>query len=241
MRGRFAVTVGLVALVVAGGCATAAAIASSAHREAPSRTVTGHLEFVFRSAVVRTFNAAGRLVAYRDVPAGHGHFRLVLKPGRYKLTVKFQYDSGFSYGCPTSRTMGVRANRTTDAGGWSQVCSSYSGRTAYGLAVPAGDVGPRARTAASCQRRFRDVSEPVYDRLVRVFERRHLTCSRATAIANHVATLYERGLPIADYPPSPGPPVGLGRGDPFRMATGLGEFTCHMTDGGHEKLPVGGH
>jgi hypothetical protein len=102
------------------------------------------------------------------------------------------------------------------------------------LPLSAADAGPRAHAAALCQRRFRDVAEPVYDRVVRVFERRHLTCSRAAAISTHVATLYEHGLPIADYPPSSGVPVGRGRGEPFRVATALGEFSCHITARGSD-------
>jgi hypothetical protein len=102
------------------------------------------------------------------------------------------------------------------------------------LLAPAAGAGPRAHAAALCQRRFRDPAEPVYDRLVKVLKRRHLTCSRAAAISSHVATLAEHGLPIADYPASPGPPVGRGRGEPFRVATALGEFTCHITATGSD-------
>jgi hypothetical protein len=59
---------------------------------------------------VSVFNATGRLVANRDVRPGHGYFRFVLKPGRYK--VKLAYNRTVPDYCPQKRAVRVRAKRT---------------------------------------------------------------------------------------------------------------------------------
>lgn len=99
------------------------------------------------------------------------------------------------------------------------------------VAAGAADAGASA-SAASCRRTYPDLS-PYYRRLVIVRERRGLTCSQAASIGSDVATLYERGLPVADYPP---PPAGVpgGKSQPFGVATALGKFTCHMTARGSD-------
>jgi hypothetical protein len=91
-----------------------------------------------------------------------------------------------------------------------------------------------AGASASCHRRYRDLALPVYDRLVVVYQRQHLTCSQAARVGNAVADAYERGLPVADYPP---PPTGVpgGRGHTFHVRTRpFGVFTCRMTGRGSD-------
>ena len=93
--------------------------------------------------------------------------------------------------------------------------------------------GGACASAASCRRAYPDWALPVYRRLVIVYQRRGLTCSQAASIGSKVATRYERGLPVADYPP---PPAGVtgGEGHPFKVSTGLGRFTCRMTSRGSD-------
>ena len=90
----------------------------------------------------------------------------------------------------------------------------------------------RRAGAASCRRSYPDLLR-VYRRLVIVYERRGLTCSQAASIGSAVATRYERGLPLANYPPLPnGVPGGQGR--PFNVGTRLGKFNCRMTSRGSD-------
>ena len=94
-------------------------------------------------------------------------------------------------------------------------------------------VGPAA-ARASCKQRYRDLALPVYDRLVTVYERRHLTCSQAARVGNAVADAYERGLPTIDYPP---PPTGVpgGQSHTFQIHTQrYGTYTCRMTARGSD-------
>jgi hypothetical protein len=91
-----------------------------------------------------------------------------------------------------------------------------------------------ASASAQCQRRYQDLQQPIYDRFVQVNGYRHLTCSQAARITNAVADAYERGLPIADYPP---PPNGIpgGGGQTFQVRTySYGTYTCRMTGRGSD-------
>jgi hypothetical protein len=94
--------------------------------------------------------------------------------------------------------------------------------------------GP-AVASTRCERRYRDLAVPVYDRLVIVYERRHLTCSQAARVGSAVADAYERGLPLADYPPPVAPGFPGGESRPFRVHTRpFGSFTCRMTARGSD-------
>jgi hypothetical protein len=100
---------------------------------------------------------------------------------------------------------------------------------AFVVSLSAGSVAASVR----CQGRYRDFALPVYDRLVTVNARQHLTCSQASRVGNAVATVYERGLPVADYPPLPrGVPDG--QSHPFSVRTRYGVFTCVMTARGSD-------
>jgi hypothetical protein len=91
-----------------------------------------------------------------------------------------------------------------------------------------------ARANAHCQRRYRDLALPVYDRLVMVSHWRNFTCSRASRVANAVADAYERGLPLVDYPPPPNGVPG-GGGQTFQIRTfSYGTYTCRMTARGSD-------
>jgi hypothetical protein len=123
MRERFAIAVGLIAL--AAGCGAASAIASPAHPDPRTGTVTGRVVFDGRqdTGVVKVSSANGRLVAHHDVRWGHGQFQFVLMPGRYEITLRF---NGDLYGCPQKRAVRVRANRTVRAGSWAEACPGGS-------------------------------------------------------------------------------------------------------------------
>jgi len=60
-----------------------------------------------------------------------------------------------------------------------------------------------------------------------------MTCSHAARLGSALATTYERGLPLGDYPP---PPRGVpgGKSHPFDVSTSLGTFTCRMTARGSD-------
>jgi hypothetical protein len=92
-----------------------------------------------------------------------------------------------------------------------------------------------AGASVRCQRRYRDLGVPVYDRLVIVYARRHLTCSHAARVGSAVADAYERGLPLADYPPPVAPGFPGGNSRPFRVHTRrYGTYTCRMTARGSD-------
>jgi hypothetical protein len=93
-------------------------------------------------------------------------------------------------------------------------------------------IGTAAATAR-CQGRYRNAVLPVYDVLVVVYARQHLTCSQATRVGNAVATAYQRYLPTPDYPPLPSGVPG-GQGQPFPAHTRFGTFTCVMTARGSD-------
>lgn len=76
-----------------------------------------------------------------------------------------------------------------------------------------------ASASARCERRYRDLALPEYDRLVTVYHYQHLSCGSAARIGSAVADRYERGLPLADYPPAPpGLVSGQGRTSPCTLA-----------------------
>jgi hypothetical protein len=107
------------------------------------------------------------------------------------------------------------------------------------LSAVALSVGP-ADASAQCQRRYHNLVQPVYDRLVIVFERRHLTCSQAARVGNAVGNAYQRGLPLADYPPPPNGVPG-GEGHAFQVRTRYGAFTCRMTARGSDFVTARCH
>jgi hypothetical protein len=84
----------------------------------------------------------------------------------------------------------------------------------------------------ACQHKYPDL-DPAYLRLVLVYRFQGLTCLQAAAVGSAVATRYEQGLPVANYP---APPTGVpgGKGRPFDVATGLGDFNCRMTARGSD-------
>lgn len=91
-----------------------------------------------------------------------------------------------------------------------------------------------ADASSRCQRRYQDLALPEYDRLVVVYARRHLTCTQAARVGSAVADAYERGLPVADYPPPPRGVVG-GRGRTFTIRTRrYGSYRCTMTSRGSD-------
>ena len=117
------VIVGAIMLALAGGCGASSARSPSAHPDHVTGTVTGIIKFVGgpfpghmppQAGDVMMFNAAGRLVAHEQVRKGH-HFRFVLKPGRYQLTLKGSMKAGPKVlgTCPRKKTLHVRAHRTT--------------------------------------------------------------------------------------------------------------------------------
>lgn len=98
-----------VALALAAGF-----MAMSAMARSDSGTLAGEALLEQRGrAVVEVFNAAGWLVARDGVSYPRGHFRFVLKPGRYKVKLKPLHGRWhiFRY-CPHERTARVHANRT---------------------------------------------------------------------------------------------------------------------------------
>ncbi len=91
-----------------------------------------------------------------------------------------------------------------------------------------------AAATTRCQRTYRDLSLPVYKRLVQVYERRNLGCSQAARIGSAVADAYERGLPVADFPPPPSGVAG-GQGQAFQIHTrSYGTYVCLMTARGSD-------
>ena len=69
-----------------------------------------------------------------------------------------------------------------------------------------------AAASAKCVRRYRDLAQPIFDRRITVHHYHHLSCTAASRVGSAVADAYERGLPLADYPPPPsGVPGGQGR------------------------------
>jgi hypothetical protein len=97
-------------------------------------------------------------------------------------------------------------------------------------AISSGSAG----ASAHCQRTSRDLLAREYKRLVVVYQRRNLTCWQATGVSNAVDDAYERGLPVADYPPLPGGVPG-GQGQPFRIhPVRYGTYTCSMTERGSD-------
>lgn len=102
------IVAGAVAVLPATGCVAAAAMSRS-----DSGTLAGQAVFAERGArgVVAIFNSAGRSVGRRDVRYPRGHFRFVLKPGRYK--VKLELPKRWNSYCPHETTARVHANRAT--------------------------------------------------------------------------------------------------------------------------------
>lgn len=97
-----------------------------------------------------------------------------------------------------------------------------------------GALGSRAGAASRCERRYRDLALPVYDRVVTAFHYHHLSCGSAARIGSAVADAYERGLPPADYPPPPNGVPG-GQGHTFKVPTRkYGTYTCRMTERGSD-------
>lgn len=102
------------------------------------------------------------------------------------------------------------------------------------VGVLMGVLGSAASARARCVRRYRDLALPVYDRRVTVSHYHHLSCDSAARMGSAVADAYERGLPLADYPP---PPLGVpgGQGRTFRVHTRrYGTYTCRMTARGSD-------
>lgn len=66
-----------------------------------------------------------------------------------------------------------------------------------------------------------------------VSKHRGLNCAQAASIGSHVTMRYERGLPLADYPP---PPAGVpgGRGHTLHVTTAIGKFISRMTSRGSD-------
>lgn len=91
-----------------------------------------------------------------------------------------------------------------------------------------------ARSAGSCQQKYADWGVPIYFRVVNVSRDRRLTCSDAAFVGSAVATYYEHGLPIADYPRHCGGCFPGGKGRPFAVPTKLGRFVCHMLSRGSD-------
>jgi hypothetical protein len=101
-----------------------------------------------------------------------------------------------------------------------------------GSAQGSATVDAGSRAAPSCRERYRDWGSG-YDREIYVYRRQNLSCSAAAHIGSAVATYYEHGLPLADYPPPPrGVPGGESR--PFPVRTRLGRFSCDMTARGSD-------
>ena len=91
-----------------------------------------------------------------------------------------------------------------------------------------------AAASASCVRRYRDLAQPIFDRRITVHHYHHLSCTAASRVGSAVADAYERGLPLADYPPPPsGVPGGQGR--TFKVhSRAYGTYTCRMTGRGSD-------
>jgi hypothetical protein len=97
-----------------------------------------------------------------------------------------------------------------------------------------GVLGSNAGAASRCERRYRDLALPVYDRLITVYQYNHLSCGSAARVANAVADAYERGLPVSVYPPLPAGVPG-GQGHTFKVRTRTyGTYTCRMTGRGSD-------
>ena len=98
-----------------------------------------------------------------------------------------------------------------------------------------GVFGGAAVASAKCERRYQDLAIPIYDRLVTVYHYHHLSCGSAARIGSAVADAYERGLPLADYPPPPAPGEIGGQGHTFKVHTRrYGTYTCRMTGRGSD-------
>jgi hypothetical protein len=109
MIGRFAVAVGLVALALAWTSGGAGAVSSSPHPGSRTGTIAGRVQLAgVERGIARLFTARHRLVAQRDLQ-GHGHFRFILKPGRYELRIAFSPVNA----CPQKIAVRVQANRTS--------------------------------------------------------------------------------------------------------------------------------
>jgi hypothetical protein len=108
------------ALALAAGTGTSAAFASSTHRH-PTGTIAGRVVDwnSARTATVKVFNATGRLLAHREARASDDHFRFVVTPGRYKVTLEAGGDECGHY----IKTVRVRANETT-RGNLTEVCAN---------------------------------------------------------------------------------------------------------------------
>ena len=105
------------------------------------------------------------------------------------------------------------------------------------VGVLLGVFGGAADASAKCVRRYRDLALPVYDRRVTVYRYRHLSCGAAARVASATSDAYERGLPLADYPPPPPPGVRGGQSRTFEVHTRkYGTYTCRMTERGSDFI-----
>jgi hypothetical protein len=76
----------------------------------------------------------------------------------------------------------------------------------------------------------------VYDRRVTVDYYHHFSCGAAARVASATSDAYERGLPLADYPPPP-PGVPGGQSRTFKVHTRkYGTYTCRMTERGSDFI-----
>jgi hypothetical protein len=92
----------------------------------------------------------------------------------------------------------------------------------------------RASAGAHCERRYRDLQIPAYDRRIVIHQYRHVSCTTAARVASATADAYERGLPTVDLPP---PPAGVpgGKGHTFTVRTRrYGTYSCRLTARGSD-------
>jgi hypothetical protein len=95
-------------------------------------------------------------------------------------------------------------------------------------------MAPRASASAHCERRYRDLQIPSYDRRIVIHQYRHVSCTTAARVASAAADAYERGLPTAELPP---PPAGVpgGKGHTFTLRTRrYGTYSCRLTARGSD-------
>lgn len=85
------------------------------------------------------------------------------------------------------------------------------------VGVLLGVFGSAAHASSECVRRYRDLALPVYDRRVTVYHYNHLSCGAAARVASATSDAYERGLPLADYPPPPAPGFPGGQSRTFKV------------------------
>lgn len=109
LRPATRVLVGVAMALALAPSGAVAAGSSSSRQRPPNGTLAGSVQFVVPSSgVVKIFHD-GRLVAHREVRWGDGHFRFVLEPGRYQVTLNFNDAKS----CPQGTRARVKARRTT--------------------------------------------------------------------------------------------------------------------------------